>query len=98
MAAHVSILNSNHSPHKPHAHAEEESLIILDGEAELVIQATADLQRRSWSGCAVALSLTIFCLSVPHHSKSYVSTNPVFNVQMDWMAEHYGESVTDHGH
>jgi len=42
MAAHVSILNSNHSPHKPHAHAEEELLIVLDGEAELVIQATAD--------------------------------------------------------
>jgi mannose-6-phosphate isomerase-like protein (cupin superfamily) len=42
MAAHVSVLNSNHSPHKPHAHVDEELMIVLDGEAELVIQATAD--------------------------------------------------------
>ena len=42
MAAHVWVLNSHHSPHKPHAHVDEELLIVLDGEAELVIQATAD--------------------------------------------------------
>ena len=37
MSAHVSVLSPGHSPHAPHAHSEEEILIVLDGEAELVI-------------------------------------------------------------
>jgi uncharacterized cupin superfamily protein len=37
MGAHVSVLSPWHSPHAPHAHREEEILIVLDGEAELVI-------------------------------------------------------------
>jgi uncharacterized cupin superfamily protein len=37
MGAHVSVLSAGHSPHVPHAHPEEEILIVLDGEAELVI-------------------------------------------------------------
>jgi mannose-6-phosphate isomerase-like protein (cupin superfamily) len=37
MNAHVSVLSPGHSPHAPHAHHEEEVLIVLDGEAELVI-------------------------------------------------------------
>jgi mannose-6-phosphate isomerase-like protein (cupin superfamily) len=39
MSAHVSVLSTGHSPHAPHAHPEEELLIVLDGEAELVIAA-----------------------------------------------------------
>jgi mannose-6-phosphate isomerase-like protein (cupin superfamily) len=37
MSAHVLVLSSGHSPHAPHAHPEEEILIVLDGQAELVI-------------------------------------------------------------
>jgi uncharacterized cupin superfamily protein len=37
MNAHVSVLSPGYSPHAPHAHSEEEILIVLDGEAELVI-------------------------------------------------------------
>jgi uncharacterized cupin superfamily protein len=37
MNTHVSVLSPGHSPHSPHAHREEEILIVLDGEAELVI-------------------------------------------------------------
>jgi mannose-6-phosphate isomerase-like protein (cupin superfamily) len=37
MSAHVSVLSPGHSPHPPHAHYEEEILVVLDGEAELVI-------------------------------------------------------------
>ncbi|MEP6937369.1 MAG: phytanoyl-CoA dioxygenase family protein [Chthoniobacterales bacterium] len=42
MGAHVSVLSSGHSPHPPHAHADEELLIMFDGEADLVILDTAD--------------------------------------------------------
>src|SRR5947207_147816 len=37
MSAHVSVLSPGHSPHPPHAHSEEEILVVLDGEAEIVI-------------------------------------------------------------
>jgi glycosyltransferase involved in cell wall biosynthesis/uncharacterized cupin superfamily protein len=37
ISCHASVLGSGHSPHPPHSHLEEEVLIILDGEAELII-------------------------------------------------------------
>jgi len=37
MACHFSVLSASHCPHPPHQHLEEELLIILDGEAEILI-------------------------------------------------------------
>lgn len=37
MRCHVAVLSPGHSPHPPHLHREEELLIVLDGEAELLI-------------------------------------------------------------
>ena len=37
ISVHASVLSPGHSPHPPHVHREEEILIVLDGEAELVI-------------------------------------------------------------
>jgi Protein involved in biosynthesis of mitomycin antibiotics/polyketide fumonisin len=37
IAAHYSFLLPGHSPHPPHAHREEEILIVIDGDAEVVI-------------------------------------------------------------
>jgi quercetin dioxygenase-like cupin family protein len=37
MSCHTSVLSSGHSPHPPHAHGDEELLIMLQGEAELII-------------------------------------------------------------
>lgn len=37
MRCHASVLSPDRSPHEPHSHADEELLIILEGEAELVI-------------------------------------------------------------
>jgi quercetin dioxygenase-like cupin family protein len=34
---HVSVLNKDHSPHKPHSHNEEEILLLLHGEVELIL-------------------------------------------------------------
>jgi uncharacterized cupin superfamily protein len=42
MNAHVSVLGAGHSPHPPHAHRQEEILIVLDWEAELVIARDED--------------------------------------------------------
>jgi len=37
MSAHVSVLSPGCMPHPPHAHVEEEILVVLDGEAEILI-------------------------------------------------------------
>jgi mannose-6-phosphate isomerase-like protein (cupin superfamily) len=37
MNAHVSVLSPGHSPHPLHAHDEEEILIVLEGQAEIII-------------------------------------------------------------
>ena len=38
MSCHVSVLDPGKEPHPPHQHAEEEILIVLDGEADLVLE------------------------------------------------------------
>ena len=37
MESHVSVLSPGHSPHSPHCHVQEEILIVLSGEAEILI-------------------------------------------------------------
>jgi uncharacterized cupin superfamily protein len=37
MSAHISVLSPGFSPHPPHVHVEEEVLVVLDGEAEILI-------------------------------------------------------------
>jgi 2-polyprenyl-3-methyl-5-hydroxy-6-metoxy-1,4-benzoquinol methylase/quercetin dioxygenase-like cupin family protein len=48
LSCHYSVLAPGHSPHPPHRHAEEEILIVLAGEAELVLahgDGTEEVQR-----------------------------------------------------
>jgi mannose-6-phosphate isomerase-like protein (cupin superfamily) len=47
MGCHASVLSRGHVPHPPHAHAEEELLIALEGECELLLHDGADGQSRS---------------------------------------------------
>src|SRR5690606_31845286 len=42
LTCHASVLAPGHSPHRPHTHLEEELLIVLDGEADLVIARSED--------------------------------------------------------
>jgi mannose-6-phosphate isomerase-like protein (cupin superfamily) len=42
VGCHVSVLSPGCSPHPPHSHIEEEILIVLDGEAEIVIASRED--------------------------------------------------------
>ncbi len=37
LSCHVSVLNRNHCPHLPHTHEEEEILLLLWGEADLIL-------------------------------------------------------------
>jgi mannose-6-phosphate isomerase-like protein (cupin superfamily) len=42
MQSHASVLSPGCSPHPPHCHVEEELLVVLDGEAEIVIADSAE--------------------------------------------------------
>jgi ectoine hydroxylase-related dioxygenase (phytanoyl-CoA dioxygenase family)/uncharacterized cupin superfamily protein len=42
MGCHVSVLDSGRQPHPPHRHEEEEILVVLDGEADLVVEDDGD--------------------------------------------------------
>jgi quercetin dioxygenase-like cupin family protein len=42
LGAHYSLLQPGHSPHPPHVHVEEEILIVIDGEAEVVLPSSKD--------------------------------------------------------
>jgi mannose-6-phosphate isomerase-like protein (cupin superfamily) len=46
LTCHFSVLAAEHSPHPPHEHAEEELLLVLDGEADLVLVASDEQERR----------------------------------------------------
>jgi quercetin dioxygenase-like cupin family protein len=48
MGCHVSVLDSGFSPHPPHAHAEEEILVVLDGEVEVALARAKDDPRPRW--------------------------------------------------
>jgi quercetin dioxygenase-like cupin family protein len=37
LSCHVSVLNTNHCPHLPHTHEEEEILLLLSGEVDLIL-------------------------------------------------------------
>ena len=37
LTCHVSVLSPGHSPHPPHTHREEEILIVLDGQADVIL-------------------------------------------------------------
>ena len=41
--SHVSVLSPGHSPHPPHCHVEEELLIVLKGEAEILIAKSSEV-------------------------------------------------------
>lgn len=45
MSSHVSVLSPGHSPHPPHSHVQEELLIVLKGEAEILIVESPDPAR-----------------------------------------------------
>jgi mannose-6-phosphate isomerase-like protein (cupin superfamily)/uncharacterized RmlC-like cupin family protein len=42
MSCHISVLSAGHMPHPPHAHPEEEMLMVLDGEADVILAARPD--------------------------------------------------------
>jgi glycosyltransferase involved in cell wall biosynthesis/mannose-6-phosphate isomerase-like protein (cupin superfamily)/tetratricopeptide (TPR) repeat protein len=81
---HMSTLSGGRSPHRPHAHAEEELLIILDGEAELVIS-----DSRSTEGARiepVRPGAFVYYPPFQHHTIRNPGTAPVTYLMFKWRA------------
>ena len=79
---HASVLSPGHCPHPPHTHPEEEILIILDGEAEILI---ADSPRdKAPKRQRLTRHQAAYYPSEQHHTIRNVSTEPVTYLMLRW--------------
>jgi mannose-6-phosphate isomerase-like protein (cupin superfamily) len=82
MSTHYSVLLPGHSPHSPHAHREEEILVVIDGEAELVIgqhgNGAAPRSERLQRGSFV------FYPAFQFHTIRNASSSPVTYLMFKW--------------
>ena len=82
MSCHAAVLSPGHSPHPPHAHGDEELLMVLDGEADLLV---AD--RPEYEGaCAVRVKAGDFAYYPPlqHLTIRNASDAPVHYLMFRW--------------
>ena len=84
LTCHTSVLHPGFSPHPPHAHAEEEILIVLEGEAEIVIA-------HDESGDAARVEhmtpgSLVYYPAYQYHTIRNVSGEPVNYLMLKWWA------------
>jgi quercetin dioxygenase-like cupin family protein len=85
MKCHAAVLSAGHSPHPPHSHKEEELLIVLDGEAELLI---AD--EPSYDGARVERVQPggfAYYPAFQHHTIRNSGTSPVTYLMFKWSVD-----------
>jgi len=88
LSCHASVLTHGHSPHPPHTHVEEELLLLLSGEADLVLPAepttSADKRKR--------LRFGQFVFYPPHfpHTLETVSEAPANYLMFKWYSGRSG--------
>ena len=101
MGCHVSVLSPGHCPHPPHIHPEEEVLIVLDGEAEIVLaddpeSTNARIERLGPGSFS-------YYPSDQHHTIRNTTSTPITYLMFKWRAaasgaaEPLGASVFHHG-
>lgn len=85
---HVSVLSPGHCPHPPHSHPREELLIVLDGEAEIVIAESPSPD----PGRVETLAAGEFSYypAGQHHTIRNAGTEPVTYLMLDWATRPIG--------
>ncbi len=91
MSCHVSVLDPGKQPHPPHQHPEEEILIVLDGEAELVLEdaTTAGVTRPHR---AIAGTFAYYPAGFLHTIRNS-STVPVTYLMFKWLGDRMPEGT-----
>ena len=82
LSCHVSILSPGHSPHLPHSHEEEEILIVLDGEAELVISDNESIEDANIY--KLTRGYFIYYPAWQFHTIRNISNSPVTYLMFKW--------------
>jgi uncharacterized cupin superfamily protein len=84
LSCHASVLTSGQSPHPPHAHREEELLLLLAGEVDLILageQAHVEERRRLRSGQFVYYPARFI------HTLQTVSEEPANYLMLKWFTD-----------
>ena len=81
MGAHVSVLSPGHCPHLPHAHREEELLIVLDGRADLIIADGPDTNVRLHK---LEAGSFVFYPAYQHHTLRNDIAKPITYLMFKW--------------
>jgi mannose-6-phosphate isomerase-like protein (cupin superfamily) len=79
LSCHASVLASNHSPHPPHTHAEEELLLLLAGEADLVLPERGTMPLRPGEFVYYPTGFS--------HTLRTTSTEPATYAMLKWRGE-----------
>jgi quercetin dioxygenase-like cupin family protein len=82
LSCHVSVLSPGHCPHPPHTHEDEEVLLLLQGEADVILPANGagtGEERRRWKAGQVVYYPAHFA-----HTLQTVSVHPAKYVVFKW--------------
>ena len=85
IGCHVSVLEPGREPHPPHTHAEEEILLVLDGEAMLVLAEHGDARDPALEPIAPG-TFSYYPAGFAHTIRN-VSESPVTYMMFKWRAE-----------
>jgi mannose-6-phosphate isomerase-like protein (cupin superfamily) len=83
-SCHISALAQGHCPHPPHIHPEEEILIMLQGEADIVLPSCPAEERRLRAG-----QFVYYPARFPHTLRA-VSEHPANYLMFKWRASYRG--------
>lgn len=82
LTCHVSALRAGQSPHLPHRHEEEEILMVLHGEADVILPDLAEGQQRK----RLAKGDCVYYPAQFTHTIEGVSENPVNYLMLKWQS------------
>jgi mannose-6-phosphate isomerase-like protein (cupin superfamily) len=92
MRVHASVLMPGHSPHPPHAHAEEELLIVLDGRGELLLGKNDDPDRAE--RVPVSTGSMAYYPAWQFHSLRNSGEAPITYLMFKWMGAPHETDLT----
>ncbi|MEQ8966464.1 MAG: cupin domain-containing protein [Azospirillaceae bacterium] len=82
LTCHASVLSPGQSPHPPHSHAEEEILVVLDGEAELLIGDGPDPDAATIH--PMRPGMFVYYPAYRHHSLRNAGERPLTYLMFKW--------------